>query len=158
MDIFSNRMWNPSRMAVPLRGASATFSLPKFSPPPPKRPVIESIPSSILGVSEAALGQRGTVAALGLIPLVLGGALGAGTAWVGFKTGEREEGLLSLTGYVVGTIGALAALASVLGGIFWVAAISGMPETTAPRDRYIAPSPSREVTMPDIMTEEIPSF
>jgi hypothetical protein len=46
----------------------------------------------------------------GLIPVVLGTALGAGAAWVGFSTGSREKGTLGAIGYVVGAAGALSAL------------------------------------------------
>lgn len=63
------------------------------------------------------------VAALGAVPLLLGAALGAGTAWVGFSTGSRESGILSILGYLVGSLGALAALGGTLGALLWIAGV-----------------------------------
>lgn len=45
----------------------------------------------------------------GFIPIALGTALGAATAWVGFRTGARERGFLSALGYIIGASGALSA-------------------------------------------------
>lgn len=73
------------------------------------------------------MGQRGAALIAGFIPLLITGALGAGTAWVGFSTGAREKGLLSVTGYVVGSLGALGALFSLLGSVLWVAGVSMIP-------------------------------
>jgi hypothetical protein len=50
--------------------------------------------------------SAGVVAVASLISLAMGGA----AAWVGFDTGARRKGLLSVLGYVVGVGGALSAV------------------------------------------------
>lgn len=72
----------------------------------------------------AEMGQLGGVAAVGALGLLLYGALGAGAAWVGFSTGAREKGFLSILGYGIGSLGALAALGGTIGAILWVAGVS----------------------------------
>lgn len=46
----------------------------------------------------------------GLLVPALAATLSAATAWVGFATGVREKGLLSVAGYVIGGLGGLAAI------------------------------------------------
>jgi hypothetical protein len=54
------------------------------------------------------------------------GAIGAGTAWVGFDTGARREGFLSFMGYLVGVGGALSAVVDVAAlGLLAYKAVTG---------------------------------
>lgn len=63
------------------------------------------------------------VAGVGLVAL----ALAAGGTWIGVRTGLRESGLLSVTGWAVGVASALTALTSV--GV--LAALPFMPNAVA---------------------------
>lgn len=72
--------------------------------------------------------SRAGVAALGLVPILVGGTLAAATAWVGFSTGARERGLLSAAGYVIGSLGALTALFSLLGGALFLVGVNVLPD------------------------------
>lgn len=114
------------------------------SPVIPRRPML-----SASGVTGAILGS-------GVTPLVLGTALSAGTAWVGFATGSREEGFLSVLGYVVGTIGALMAVGGMASlALLGMAALSGKtPDVTAPTP---APAPvvPPKVTSPWVSTDQV---
>lgn len=51
---------------------------------------------------------------IGPVPSLVGAAIGAGSAWVGWTVGKEKRGFLSVTGYVVAVVGALGAL----GGTF----------------------------------------
>jgi hypothetical protein len=85
-------------------------------------PVASSLPRK-MGDGEP---RPGAILGAGALTLGLGTALSAGTAWVGFSTGSREEGFLSVLGYIVGSIGALTAvggMASLL--LLGIAGISG---------------------------------
>jgi hypothetical protein len=76
------------------------------------------------------VGQSKTaVAAFGAVPLLLYAAMGAGLGWVGFSTGAREKGLLSILGYVFGVFGGLAAVGGTLGSVLWVAGVSMAPDS-----------------------------
>jgi hypothetical protein len=108
--------------------------------PVPWRPVIAQRP---------AIGQdRAAVAAMGVIPMLVGAGLGAGMAWVGFSTGSRERGLLSILGYVFGAFGTLSAAGGVLGAILWVAGVSLIPEEQTPAPTPTAPLPPAPETLP----------
>lgn len=100
--------WRPAPMKL------AGFQPPKTLSKPGRR--------SDLGQSKVG------IAAIGALPLLLGGALGAATAWVGFSTGSREKGLLSVSGYVIGALGALGALSGLVGALLWVAGVSILPD------------------------------
>ncbi len=82
----------------------------------------------------ASMGRKGVgqskagVAAFGAVPLLISATLGAGAAWVGFSTGSREKGLLSILGYVFGIGGALSAIGGTIGAVLWVAGVSILPE------------------------------
>ncbi len=58
--------------------------------------------------------------------------VGAATAWVGFDTGARRTGLLSVLGYVIGVGGALSAVVDlvILGGLGY-RAVTGRPPASA---------------------------
>ena len=58
---------------------------------------------------------------LGAVPMLISATLGAGVAWVGFSTGSRETGLLSVLGYIFGIGGALSAVGGTIGAILSVA-------------------------------------
>ncbi len=73
---------------------------------------------------------KGELKAAGAIPLLISAAMAGGLAWVGFSTGSREKGLLSVLGYVFGVIGGLGAATSVLGALLWVGGVSLLPEKT----------------------------
>lgn len=82
------------------------------------------------------MGQdRGALAAAGAVPLLISTAMGVGLAWVGFSTGSREKGLLSILGYIFGVVGGLGAATSALGALLWIGGVSLLPEkptTTVP--------------------------
>jgi hypothetical protein len=61
----------------------------------------------------AAPALPGKTAVVGV--LAIAGAIGAGAAWVGFSTGARESGILSLLGYGFGILGVVESAVSVLG-------------------------------------------
>lgn len=73
-------------------------------------------------LSRPALGQTaGTRAAVGLSSILVT-ALGAGTAYVGLRAGERERGGRKFLGYSVAAFGVLVALSgigAVLGSIVY---------------------------------------
>lgn len=48
---------------------------------------------------------------IGPAPSLVGAAIGAGSAWVGWTVGKEKKGFLSVTGYVVAVFGVLGALA-----------------------------------------------
>jgi hypothetical protein len=103
------------------------------------------------GLGSPLIARRPTLAAgdqkmraiigAGTLPLAFGTALGAGTAWVGFSTGSREEGFLSVLGYVVGTISALMALGGMASLVLMgIEAMSGTtPEVTLPASAPVSP-------------------
>lgn len=111
------------------------------------------------------MGQAAGIAALATVPLLLGAAIGAGTAWVGFSTGARERGFLSVLGYLVGSVGALGALGGVLGTILTVAGVGilSAAEERAERssEEFFRRTPSAQTTstpsLPEFSTET-PSF
>ncbi len=58
--------------------------------------------------------QMGQITNIGPVPSLVGAAIGAGTAWVGWTVGREKSGFLSVTGYVVAVLGGLGAI----GGAF----------------------------------------
>lgn len=54
--------------------------------------------------------QLGQTNPVGALPALLGAAVGAGTAWVGWTVGSEKAGFQSVTGYVVGVLGAIGAV------------------------------------------------
>lgn len=59
---------------------------------------------------------------------VLALGMGAATAWVGFDTGARRSGLLSVLGYVIGVGGAISAVIDLgILGVLGYRAVSGKP-------------------------------
>lgn len=68
------------------------------------------------------LGQTPVVRATVGFSSVVAAALGAGTAYVGFRAGERERGAQKVLGYTVAVFGALvtiSGLAGILGSFTW---------------------------------------
>lgn len=78
---------------------------PAYQPPPLPAPPAMAGPG---------LGQ---LRDLGPVTSLVGAAIGVGTAWVGWTVGREKSGLLSVTGYVVAVVGALAAIGGGLGFI-----------------------------------------
>lgn len=110
-------------------------------------------PAPMALVERPKMGQSTAgVAAIGAIPMLLGAAWGAGAAWVGFSTGAREKGLLSILGYVVGSVGALGAIFGTLGAILWVSGVAVFGEEI---QRDLQPSPS---PVPGPVPPTTPSF
>lgn len=90
----------------------------------------------------------------GAATLAVGTALSAGTAWVGFSTGSREQGFLSGLGYVIGSIGVLSAIggvASLL--ILGIAAMSGVLPETVP-----VPAPQQPAQPPKTGPWEVANY
>lgn len=61
--------------------------------------------------------RLGQLRDIGPLPSLIGGAIGAGTAWVGWTVGREKSGFLSVTGYVVAVVGAVAALGGALNAV-----------------------------------------
>jgi hypothetical protein len=77
------------------------------------------------------LGAAGPIAKAGAAGLLTGALMGAATAWVGFSTGSREDGFLSGTGYVIGSLGALGAFSGLVAlGLLGLAVANGPPAPT----------------------------
>lgn len=94
--------WTPGRnlgQVAPYSFPGPALSSPHFQPPTPP------------AMSGPALGQLGTI---GPAYSLLGIALGAGAAWTGYTVGTEKKGFQSVTGYVVGVLGAISAV----GGTF----------------------------------------
>lgn len=95
--------------------------------------------------SSSQLGQYnispGMVKGVGGTALIVALALSAGATWVGIRTGLKERGFLSITGWVVGVAGALTGLAELTG----LVALAAVPVTgitiPAPPAPVIAPAP-----------------
>lgn len=92
------------------------------------RPAI--LPSGRPRVLAQAVTPRAAQVAPGVLTLAhtFALAMGAATAWVGFDTGARRSGLLSVLGYVVGVGGAIsAALDLGILGVLGYRAVTGKP-------------------------------
>jgi hypothetical protein len=59
--------------------------------------------------------QMGQLSSIGPVPSLLGTAVGAGTAWVGWTVGREKSGFLSVAGYIVAVVGALGAVGGAIG-------------------------------------------
>lgn len=156
------------------------FSSIKFTPVPlaisraPMQQRMPWRPANVLSgpQNRPEMGQATGIAAFGAFGLLLAAAIGAGTAWVGFSTGQREKGFLSILGYGIGSVGALGALMGTLGAILWVTGVSMVSseieaskerqqeflrqmQTTTPSVPSIPPSPapSPAPSFPDFSTE-----
>lgn len=93
-----------------------------------------------LSLSQAAPPSADVKAAAATGLLALGGValielgITAGGTWVGIRTGLKEKGFLSFTGWVVGItsgVGALASLAALIVGVAAAARIMSTPPSTA---------------------------
>lgn len=60
-------------------------------------------------MAQAVMSQAPVSTSVQTVAHVLALGMGAATAWVGFDTGARRSGLLSVLGYVIGVGGALSA-------------------------------------------------
>lgn len=69
-----------------------------------------TLPKEGFGLGTPALGAIGAPLFTGLVAI----PLQAAATWVGFHTGSKETGWLSAAGYVVGVMGAIGTLASVI--------------------------------------------
>lgn len=106
--------------SVPLAISRAPLSRAPVSQRMPWRPAnVMSGPAK-----RPEMGQATGIAAFGAFGLLLAAAIGAGTAWVGFSTGQREKGLLQVLGYGIGSLGALGALGGTIGALLWIAGVS----------------------------------
>lgn len=105
-----------------------------------------------LGVGDQ---KAGAILGAGVGTLAFGTALSAGTAWVGFSTGSREEGFLSVLGYVVGSIGALMTVGGVASLLALGIAVMSVkpPETTSPA--LPAPAAPPQKTSPWVTTDYV---
>lgn len=104
------------------------------------------------------MGQAAGIAALAAVPLLLGAAIGAGTAWVGFSTGAREKGFLSVLGYLIGSVGALGALGGVLGTILTVAGVGILSAAEERAERSSEEFFRRTPSAPAPTTPSLPEF
>lgn len=68
---------------------------------------------SVMGQADTM--NPATVKAVGATIGAFSVTLAAATTWVGFSTGRREKGLLSVAGYVVGAFGAVSAALDLFG-------------------------------------------
>lgn len=68
--------------------------------------------------------------AIRIVSPIIDGAMAGALAWVGFATGSREKGFLSVLGYMFGGIGVLRAGASAVDLVF--AIINKAPATPQP--------------------------
>lgn len=118
--------------------------------PPAWRPgAVQIRPQNKLGQSTAG------IAAAGVIPMLFTAATGAGLAWVGFSTGGREKGFLSILGYVYGVFGVLGAAGGVLGAIAWATGVSLVGEKIEQRRQERQTEPDFSFPeMPDMPTFE----
>ena len=106
----------PTLNLNPLRGGTPAFAYR----PPSWRPA-KVLASS---VRHPEMGQAAGVAAFGAFTALMLTALAAGVAVVGYSTGQREKGFMSILGYGIGTLGGLAAVGTLLGGIAWIAGVN----------------------------------
>lgn len=100
-----------------------------LTPRPYRMAAWRPAPPAAAPVRKAVMGQAG---AGGALASLLGAAIGASTAWVGFATGAREKGFLSVLGYVIGSLGALGAVGGTLSALM---ALGGASLSSAEKGR-----------------------
>lgn len=108
-----------------------------------------------MAVPARKMGQSAGIAALGAIPLLVGGAIGAGVAWVGFSAGSHSRGLLAVLGYGLGIVGALTALGGVASAALWIAGVSVVDSAVQKAPQL--PPPALPAYPPLSMTPQPPS-
>src|SRR5437867_4336932 len=74
------------------------------------------------------MGQKGTIAAMGAVPLLVGTAVSGGVAWIGFTVGSKNTGVLSVVGYAFGVLGALGAVGGLTATALWLLGVSLIQE------------------------------
>lgn len=98
-------------------------------PSMPVRNAWHPAPAPVWRPAAKSMGQGGAALALGAVPVLFAGAMSAGLGWVGFTTGARERGLLSILGYVFGAVGALGAVGGALSGLLLLTGAAFIPES-----------------------------
>lgn len=83
--------------------------------PPAFAPIRPSLQGALLAQEAPPIVTPGQIKAIGTGFGLASATLGAAAAWVGFSTGSKESGLLSIAGYVIGAVGALTGLFSLIG-------------------------------------------
>jgi hypothetical protein len=85
--------------------------------PPAFAPLGPTLRGALLAQEQMPVVTPGQIKAVGTGAGLISTALGAAAAWVGFRTGSKESGLLSVAGYTVGVAGAFIGLFSLIGAV-----------------------------------------
>jgi hypothetical protein len=87
-------------------------------------------------MAQAVVPQQNVSTGVQVLAHTLALGMGAATAWVGFDTGARRKGFLSVLGYVIGVGGAISALMDfAFLGVLGYRAVTGKtpaPDSTTP--------------------------
>jgi len=94
------------------------------------------------------MGQKGTIAAMGAVPLIATALVSGGISYLGFRIGTKEKGVLSVVGYVIGVVGGLGAVGSLAATALWLLGVSLIPERPPKPEAPATPVPSFPGPMP----------